>query len=187
MRLSLPTVVLFGFSGFLGLHAGHAPAQVYAPQYIVPPPANREVVTEAPSAQHVWVPGHWNRTPDEWQWTGGAWMVPPAGNAYWVDGYWQHRGGQFEWEPAHWATAQQGVIVNKPVNVPKAYQEAKPAAPAASSMAWQPGHWDWRGTWVWEPGAYVATTVSKSRWVNGKWIAGADGQWRWMPAHWEAQ
>jgi hypothetical protein len=102
-----------------------------------------------------------------------------------MPGYWQHQRGRFVWEGGHWAAADQGLIVAKPVVVPTVYQEAQPAAPVGGpAMTWQPGHWEWRGTWVWVPGVYVESTIANAAWVPGQWVQLADGSWRWNPAHW---
>jgi hypothetical protein len=159
-------------------------APVAATTYIAPPPPQQEIITEAPSPSYVWVAGHWNRTPDDWQWVSGQWVQPPFSNAYWVPGYWQHQSGQYMWEPAHWAATAQGVVVAKPIAAPPLYKEAKPAPPASNTLVWQPGHWEWRGTWVWIPGVYIESTTPKAVWVQGQWITGPDGNWCWSPAHW---
>ena len=157
---------------------------VVSPTYIAVPPVQQEVITTAPSPGYVWVSGHWNRTPSTWQWNAGSWVQPPFGNAYWVPGYWQHRGGKYAWQSAHWAAANQGVIVAKPVTMPTVYEEAKPVAPAQTNVVWQPGHWEWRGSWLWIPGEYVQAAVPKAVWVQGQWVAGVGGLWQWSPAHW---
>ena len=158
---------------------------VLSPTYVPIPPPQQEVVTAAPSLGAVWVAGHWDRTLTNWVWTPGAWVTPPAANASWVPGYWQHQGGQFVWENPHWAMAAEGVIVAKPVEIPPAYVEIQPAAPASTTaLTWQPGYWQWRGTWVWIPGVYVQTVVPTATWVAGQWLQGVDG-WRWIPAHWQ--
>jgi hypothetical protein len=158
---------------------------VVEPTYVAVPPPQQEIITTAPSPQYVWVNGHWDRTPDKWNWVGGTWVKPPYSNAYWMPGYWQNQGGKYQWEDAHWAVSNQGVVVQKPIAVPPVYEEVRPAAPAGSTnLSWQPGHWEWRGTWVWIPGAYVATTTTKATWVQGQWVAGIDGTWNWSPAHW---
>lgn len=156
---------------------------IVSPSYIQIPPPQQEIITPAPAPSYVWVRGHWDRTPDSWNWVGGQWVQPPFSNAYWVPGYWQHQRGKFLWERAHWAAADQGYIVNKPVTVPPVYQEPVPVAPAPNYV-WQAGHWEWRGTWVWVPGAYVAATTPNATWVPGQWVPGIDGTWNWSPAHW---
>jgi WXXGXW repeat (2 copies) len=162
---------------------GEAPF-VSSPTYLSIPPAQQEVITASPSPQYVWVSGQWERTPDNWSWNAGSWVQPPFSNAYWVLGYWKHHGGQYVWQPAHWGAAPQGVVVNKPIAVPPAYEEVQPPAPATANMLWQPGHWAWRGTWVWVPGEYVQSTSPRATWVMGQWVAGSQGNWLWSPAHW---
>ncbi len=158
---------------------------VISPTYIAIPPRQQEVITTAPSLQHVWVSGQWERTPASWTWSAGHWVQPPFSNAYWVPGYWKHHSGRYVWQPAHWGVANQGVIVAKPVAVPPIYAEVQPKAPAGvSNLVWQPGYWEWRGTWVWVPGEYIQTTTPKAVWVAGAWEATVNGSWRWSPAHW---
>jgi len=161
------------------------PAPVISPTYVAIPPRQQEVITTAPSPQYVWIPGQWERTPDNWSWSGGKWVQPPFSNAYWVSGYWKHHSGKYMWQPAHWAAAGQGVVVQKPVTLPPVYAEVKPAAPAVSTnLVWQPGYWEWRGTWLWVPGEYIQSTSPTAVWVPGQWVTGTDGLWRWSPAHW---
>jgi hypothetical protein len=158
---------------------------VVSPTYVPIPPRQQEVITAAPAPQYVWVSGQWERTPSSWNWSAGHWVQPPFSNAYWVPGYWKHRTGHFVWQSAHWAAAAQGVVVEKPVTIPPVYAEVQPAAPAnVTGVAWQPGYWDWRGTWVWVPGEYIQTTTPKATWVPGQWETGIAGTWRWSPAHW---
>jgi len=160
------------------------PATIVSPTYIAVPPRQQEVITSAPSPQYVWIPGQWERTPDNWTWSAGKWVQPPFANAYWVSGYWKHHGGKYVWQGGHWAAANQGVVVNKPIELPATYAEVKPAAPVGTNLVWQPGYWEWRGTWVWIPGEYIQTTTPTAVWVPGQWVAGSDGLWRWSPAHW---
>jgi hypothetical protein len=190
-RIIVVLVFVVLIAGVSALHH-HLPAQivvatqpVVSPTYIAIPPRQQEVITAEPSPQHVWISGQWERTPDSWSWSAGRWVQPPFSNAYWVSGYWQHRSGQYVWQSAHWAAANQGVVVAKPVTVPPIYAETQPAAPAVSTgLVWQPGYWEWRGTWLWVSGEYIQTTAPKAVWVPGSWVAGAEGSWRWSPAHW---
>ena len=148
------------------------------------PPPQQEVITAAPSPAYVWVAGQWERTADSWSWNVGQWVQPPLSNAYWVPGYWQHNDGQFLWSNGHWAAADQGVVVQKPITVPPLYEEVQPVAPATPGLVWQPGYWQWRGTWVWVPGEYIQTATPGAIWMPGEWEATVDGSWRWNPAHW---
>jgi len=161
------------------------PAVITSPAYVEVPPPRQEVITAAPSAQAVWVPGAWERTPDQWNWVNGAWVKPPLRQAYWLPGYWQHTGGQYQWEAGHWAAGVQGAVVAQKVTPPAPLVEVQPAAPPGmANPTWAPGHWEWRGTWVWVPGQYVVTANPQAVWVQGNWEAAADGTFRWNPAHW---
>jgi hypothetical protein len=159
-------------------------APVVSQTYLPLPPPPQETIVAQPSPEQVWVGGHWDRTPDKWNWIPGSWIQPPFSNAYWQPGYWQHQDGTFVWEDAHWAAANQGVVVSKPVVVPPVYAEVQPAAPVGNPVVWQPGHWEWRGTWVWIPGAYVPSTIANATFIPGQWVRGLAGFWRWSPGHW---
>jgi hypothetical protein len=183
--IAVVLVILVGArSGDFFAQAVVEPAEVVSPTYIAVPPPRQEVITESPGPSYVWIRGRWKRTPDKWTWVSGKWVKPPFSNAYWVPGYWQLRGGKYKWETGHWAAASQGVVVAKPVAVPPLYTETRPAPPTTTGYVWQPGYWEWRGTWVWVPGRYIQTVSPAATWVPGAWIAGVDGTWRWNPAHW---
>lgn len=161
------------------------PVVVTSPTYVELPAPRQETITVAPSAQAVWVPGSWERTPDQWVWTDGRWVAPPFRRAYWTTGYWQHAGGQYQWQAGHWAAGSQGAVVAEKMTVPAPLVETQPAPPVGlTGPVWAPGHWEWRGTWVWMPGHYVTTSNAKAVWVQGDWESTADGTWRWNPAHW---
>lgn len=162
-----------------------APVVVTSPTYVEVPAPRQETITIAPSPTTVWVPGSWERTPDQWVWSDGRWVAPPFRRAYWAPGYWQHTGGRYQWQPGHWAAGSQGAVVTEKVTVPAPLAETQPAPPVAiTAPVWVPGHWEWRGTWVWAPGHYVATSNANAVWVQGDWESTADGSWRWNPAHW---
>ncbi len=164
------------------------PVPVTSPAYVEAPPPRQETITVAPSPQTVWVPGSWERTPDAWSWVNGQWVTPPFRRAYWAPGYWQHVGGQYQWLPGHWAAGSQGAVVAQKVAPPAPMPETQPSPPtSASNLVWAPGHWEWRGTWVWIAGQYVVTSNPQAVWVPGEWDPAADGSWRWNPAHWSAR
>ena len=47
-----------------------------------PPPAQVEFVRKDPGPPCLWVDGQWKYIEQTWQWTGGAWYVPPEGCVY---------------------------------------------------------------------------------------------------------
>jgi hypothetical protein len=164
------------------------PEVVTSPTYLELPPPPQEVITAAPAPTNVWVPGGWERTPDQWSWVAGRWVTPPFRQAYWIPGYWQHSGGKFRWEFGHWAAGNAGAVVAQKIAPPAPLAEVQPPAPAALTNAvWAPGHWEWRGTWVWVPGEYHVVANPQAVWVAGAWDAATDGTWRWNPAHWAVQ
>ena len=155
---------------------------------IVPPPPRHEAITAAPAGKSVWVAGSWDRTPDGWEWMAGGWVQPPAGNAVWMPGNWQQQQrGRFVWVDAYWEVAKHGLIVASPLAIPLAFPEKQVAIPRSRTpVVWQSGHWEWRGTWVWEPGVYVESLIPNGTWVFGQWVRMTEGSFRWTPSHWES-
>ena len=67
-----------------------------------PPPAERiEVMTVAPSANHVWIKGHWHWNGGEWIWNPGRWEVKRVGFR-WVPAQYINRGGNVYFVAGHW-------------------------------------------------------------------------------------
>ncbi len=65
----------------------------------------------------------------------------------------------------------QGAVVAQKVAPPDPIPEIQPVAPVAvANPAWTPGHWEWRGTWVWVAGHYVAASNPQAVWVQGEWM-----------------
>jgi hypothetical protein len=141
----------------------------------------------------VWIPGDWERTPDQWQWVGGHWAKAPFGNARWVGGYWKYETGQYVWNPGHWASADpgQGLVVAKPVEMPPLPVEPTPTVPLAPpqpNYRWVPAQWSWTGYgWSFVPGYYAAVPDPKATYIAGHWKQGLFGQWRWIAGHWEVK
>ena len=82
------------------------PAPYVGDQVVVttdPPAPRHEVVTVAPSADHVWVKGYWSRQNDRWVWVPGHYQLRPRPAAVWVEGHWDHTTRGWVWTPGHWA------------------------------------------------------------------------------------
>jgi hypothetical protein len=76
-------------------------------EYVVheaPPPLHEEIIGNAPSAAHVWIPGHW-AWHGGWVWVPGHWHVAPYRGAVWVPGHWVRRGPGWVWVSGHWRFA----------------------------------------------------------------------------------
>jgi hypothetical protein len=65
-----------------------------------PPPPQVEAVSVAPSANHVWIRGHWAWR-GAWVWEPGYWELVRPGHV-WVEGHWmRHRHG-WVWVGGRW-------------------------------------------------------------------------------------
>jgi len=66
-----------------------------------PPPAQVEVIPEAPGPDYSWAPGYWSWQ-GSWIWIRGGWVTRPWHGALWVNGGWGRRGGRWVWRGGHW-------------------------------------------------------------------------------------
>lgn len=69
-----------------------------------PPPDRVEVMTVAPSPDHVWVNGHWQWAGASYAWVPGHWAARPHPHAAWVPGRWRARPRGWVWINGHWDT-----------------------------------------------------------------------------------
>jgi hypothetical protein len=54
------------------------------------PPAERiEVVSVAPSSEHVWVAGHWAWRNNNYEWEPGRWVRAESGHREWIAGHYE--------------------------------------------------------------------------------------------------
>jgi hypothetical protein len=69
-----------------------------------PPSEVVEVVPAQPSAEHVWIRGHyrWDGVAAAYVWVPGHWQQRPAGYTRWVPGHWYERNGAWYWVEGHW-------------------------------------------------------------------------------------
>jgi hypothetical protein len=56
----------------------------------------------APSANHIYVKGHWVRRGRDWDWEPGHWVARPHRGAEWVEGHWDKEGRGYVWHEGHW-------------------------------------------------------------------------------------
>lgn len=82
-------------------HAGYVIQQ--------PPPAPTsapyEPIPARPSAEAVWIAGHYDYTGDAtnpYRWVPGRWETPPPGARTWVPGGWQQSGTGYVYVRGHW-------------------------------------------------------------------------------------
>ena len=67
-----------------------------------PPPTRVEVIPVAPSARHVWIPGHYVRRGRNYLWVNGFYQVTPARYSAWVPGQWRQSRRGPVWVEGHW-------------------------------------------------------------------------------------
>lgn len=79
--------------------SGHAETAV---SEVPPPLQHEEIVGEAPSPNHVWAHGYWNRQHDGWHWVEGHWSTRPHRDAVWVEGRWDRQPRGYTWVSGYW-------------------------------------------------------------------------------------
>jgi hypothetical protein len=149
---------------------------------IAPPPLRAEVRPRAPSAAHVWIPGHWAWRGGAHVWMAGRYALPPAAGYRWVPARWVSERGQWVFFEGHWAVSQPpsaGSVYDPgpapteeevvQVAPPAPIVEVRPPLPFAGAV-WIPGYWRWHD------GRHV--------WVGGRWSAARAGS-VWEPNHWQ--
>ncbi len=167
---------LFVFMGaLLGAPAAanaQAPVEVIRVQ-VAPPAPQVEVIPVAPSAQHVWISGHWRWDGARYVWNGGHWDLRRDGYV-WSPAHWvQEPSGSWIFRSGQWVAYGPGGGVQPGVTVqtapPPPQVEVIPVAPSPAH-SWVPGHWTWNGA------RYI--------WIGGHWRAARQGYY-WVPSHWQ--
>jgi hypothetical protein len=82
--------------------AGAAPVVREVVVTQAPPTAPVETMGTAPSPKHVWIPGHWSRTGEQWVWSSGRWELRPSDTSVYTPGHWQRTDGGYVWEEGYW-------------------------------------------------------------------------------------
>lgn len=146
-----------------------------------PPPERVEIITAAPSDDHVWVQGHW------------VWAANRH-NYEWSPGHWQRLEMGERWVPGHWVREQRGWYfvegrVEPPVFIarrpPPAREEVIVARPSPEHL-WIKGHWGLRnGEFEWIGGRWVRPEPGFHAWVDGRWEHDRRG-WVFVEGHWRA-
>ena len=160
-----------------------------------PPPPRAEVRTAAPSANHVWIDGHWALRGNRQEWLGGHWALPPGKGYGWEPARWDRDGDRYAFREGHWRSTVVPApqVVYQPAPPPQPlYAPVAPPAPVVElrgvppfvGAAWIPGYWTWHGSHhVWVGGQWSAP-MPRHDWQEGRWHqekAGwrhEDGRWR---------
>ena len=143
-----------------------------------PPPAQREIIVERPSAYHIWIGGHWGLRAGKHVWIGGRWDMPPRTNLVWVEPRWERRGHGYVLVEGYWQEAtpvrmgpggpghREVIVVREP---PPPRREVIPARPPPG-MVWVSGYWAWHGDrHLWVAGHFERPPRSRAVWVEPRW------------------
>jgi hypothetical protein len=155
-----------------------------------PAPYQETVVIETrPSANHVWIPGHW-AWHGHWQWEHGHWQIARVGSV-WVNGHWFAKDGQWHWQEGRWVVEAQvteerpGLLIATQAPPPPIEEKVVIELRPSARHVWIPGHWAWHGHWQWEHGHWHLEREGHT-WVVGKWEE-RGGQWHWVEGTWRAR
>ena len=193
---SLTAVKLAGFSLLVGglapsLSRAQAPnpavpeASTVSPAPIIDKPLQpavaQEVPEEQPSAQHVWIAGHWRWQDGNYSWVSAHWELPPIPGAVWVEPRWETKGNGYVLVEGSWqeptapepvaaptaAAPQEVIVANVPPPPPQ--REVIVERPSAVSV-WVPGYWGYRGNrHVWVGGHWEQPPREHAVWVAPRW------------------
>lgn len=72
------------------------------PVALAPPPLPVYVVPLPPSNRHIWAPGYWGWSGEDYYWVPGTWVRPPQVGLLWTPGYWGWRDNAFVWRGGYW-------------------------------------------------------------------------------------
>jgi YXWGXW repeat-containing protein len=117
------------------VHASSPWVAYTAPEPVIvaepPPPARVEVPTPQPTADGVWIEGHWEWRAGRYLWVEGRWERTRHGYA-WVAPRYEHSGNDWTYVRGHWRPATQMAAPRGPV------QHAIPAPPARAAQPQRP-------------------------------------------------
>lgn len=161
------------------------------------PQVSQEIIEERPTAQHVWVSGHWRWQEGRYAWIAGRWDLPPRANVAWVDPRWEKKGNGYVLAGGYWqeapaqavvrtvpATAQ-GMPANPPQTAPAPTQpevvviNEAPPPPPREYIVERPSQFH-----VWISG-YWGVRAGKHVWIGGRWDLPPRTDVVWVEPRWE--
>ena len=166
------------------------PDAAIVPQPLTPA-ASQEIIEERPSAQHIWIGGHWRWQENRYAWIAGHWDLPPRANVVWVEPRWDKRGTGFVLAGGYWQEAAPAAPVVYAAAPPPPGAAAPTSAPPTVVVVdqappppqqevilerpsprhvWIGGFWAWRGgRHVWIGGHWELPPRERAEWVEPRW------------------
>lgn len=98
---AVAVAALLAFTGCSSRRVVVDPAGTARPTVVGVPPPGGEQRGPAPSADSVWVPGHWEQT-RQLRWISGHWMARMFEQPTYIPGRWIPESDRWAYYPGHW-------------------------------------------------------------------------------------
>ena len=155
----------------------------------LPPAFSQEVPEPRPSAQHVWLNGHWRWREGNYVWIAPHWERPPVANATWIEPRWEKRENGYVLVEGYWQPSAADVATAptspppQTATAPTVITEPPPPPPReviverpSPTHVWISGYWGWReGRHIWIPGHWEMPPRVRAIWVEPRWERRGDG------------
>lgn len=156
------------------------------------PPSTPDTVGEQPSAQHVYICGHWRWQDGAYVWDSGHWEMPPTADATWVAPKWEQKDAGYVLVEGYWQQGGAGAEVAAGDASAEVVEEAPPPPEReiiverpAPDYVWIGGYWTWRGgRHVWVGGRWDRPPRAGVAWVSPRWVRRGHG-YVFVPGCWE--
>jgi hypothetical protein len=106
-----PLTALLGALAIGGLCALATPARADITVQVAPPPAKMEAKPASPGAGHVWAPGFWERSNDQWVWVSGSWVKAHPKHKHYRQATWVKTKRGYVFQQGGYAASPGGKIV----------------------------------------------------------------------------
>ncbi|MFT3830171.1 MAG: YXWGXW repeat-containing protein [Opitutaceae bacterium] len=140
------------------------------------PPSTADTVGDQPSAEHVYISGHWRWQDGAYVWDAGHWEMPPTDGASWVAPRWEKRDNGYVLIEGYWqeATAEASEANDSAAEI----VEQAPPPPEREIIIERPSpaHVWLGGYWTYRAGRHV--------WISGRWDLPPRPDVIWVTPHW---
>jgi hypothetical protein len=159
------------------------------------PQVSQEIIEERPSAQHVWVSGHWRWQDGRYAWIAGRWDLPPRANVAWVEPRWEKKGHGYVLAGGYWqeapapaassagpasAPGRPTTTVQQPTPPPEVvYVRELPPPPPREYIVERPSPYH---VWI---GGYWGLRTGRHVWIGGRWDLPPRSDVVWVEPRWD--